>query len=129
MSIFDLVDGYVPAVTDVNGVAELERVLSHWVNVSDRPTVGLVETYGGSPVIGVRLGADRFVLNRDTTRTAVRESLATAARAGGAVELRWHLTVNQNGKVNLVTYLPDGARSPGWYAYLKPDADRPRPIS
>ena len=38
MRIVDLVDGYVPAVTEVNGVAEFERVLSHWVNTSNRST-------------------------------------------------------------------------------------------
>jgi len=69
MSIFDMIDGYVPAVTEVNGVAEFERVLSHWVNASDRPTVGLVESFGGSPVIRVRVGADKFVLNLDTPST------------------------------------------------------------
>ena len=128
MSIFDLVDGYVPAVTEVNGVTEFERVLSHWVNASERPTVGLVETYGGSPVIRISVGADRFVLNRDTPRPAVRDFLATVARAGGAAGLHWHVTANENGKVNKISYLEDGAPPQGWFAYLRPDADAPRPL-
>ena len=128
MSIFDLVDGYVPAVTEVNGVAEFERVLSHWVNASDRPTVGPVGDYGGSPVIRVRVGADKFVLNLDTPRPAVRDFLATAARAGGAENLHWHVTVNEAGRVNKISYLGDGALPQGWFVYLRPDADAPRPL-
>ena len=128
MSIIDLVDGYVPAVTEVTAVAEFERVLSHWVNASDRPTVGLVETYGGSPVIRVGVGVDRFVLNRDTPRPAVRHFLATAARAGGAASLHWHVTANENGRVNKISYLKDGAPPQGWFVYLRPDACAPRPL-
>jgi hypothetical protein len=129
MSIFDLADGYVPAVTEVNGVAEFERALSHWVNASNRPTVGLVENnYGGSPVIGVRVGADRFVLNRDTPRPAVRDFLATAARAGGAANLHWHVTTNERGRVNKISYLADDPLPQGWFVYIRPDADAPRPL-
>ncbi len=116
MSVFDLADGFVPAVTEVNGVAEFERVLSHWVNVSDGPTVGLGGSRPGSPVILVRLSADRFALNRDTERQAVRAFLAAAARAGGAAELSWHVTFNQDGKVNRVSYRPDNDRTRGWYS-------------
>jgi hypothetical protein len=128
MSVFDLVNGFVPAVTEVKGVAEFERVLSHWVNVSDGPTVGFGGSRPGSPVILVRLGADRFALNRDTKRPAVRAFLAAAARAGGAAELSWHVTFNQDGKVNRVSYRSDNERTPGWYAYLDPAADEPRTL-
>lgn len=126
--MFELANGYVPAVTEVDGVIDLERVLSHWVNVSDQLTVGAVASYGGTPVIGVRVGSDRFDLNLDTTRTAVRAFLASAARAGGAGRLPWHVTVNQKGVLNRVSYLPDDTPTPGWYAYLKPAADAPRPL-
>jgi hypothetical protein len=118
----------VPAVTEVDGVAEFERVLSHWVNASDRPTVGLVEAYGGSPVIRVAVGADRFVLNRDTPRSAVRDFLTAAARSGDAANLYWHVTANDNGRVNKVSYLKDGTPPQGWFAYLRPNADAPRPL-
>lgn len=128
MSVFDLVDGFVPAVTEVNGVVEFERVLSHWVNVSDGPTVGFGGHRPGSPVILVKLGADRFALNRDTKRLAVRAFLTTAARAGGAAELSWRFTFNRDGKLNRVSYRSDNERTPGWYAYLDPAADDPRPL-
>ena len=128
MSIFDLVDGHVPAVTEVNGVAEFERVLSQWVNASDRPTVGYVDAYGGSPVIRVRVGADRFVLNLDTPRPAVRHFLATAARSGGAANLHWHVIANEKGRVNKISYLANDALPQGWFVYLRPDAESPRPL-
>ena len=98
------------------------------MNVSDGPTVGFGGSRPGSPVILVRLGADRFALNRDTKRQAVRAFLAAASRAGGAAELSWHVTFNQDGKVNRVTYRSDDERTPGWYAYLDPAVDEPRPL-
>ena len=129
MTGFDLRDGYVPNGTAVTGVAELERVLSHWVNASDRPTVGAVDTFGGSPVIRVHLTTDTFVLNRDTPRPAVRDFLATAVRAGGAEKLRWHVIANERGRVNKVSYLEEGDLPQGWFAYLHPTADAPRPLT
>ena len=128
MNAFDLVDGFVPAVAEVQGLAEFERVLSHWVNASDESTVGAGGSRRGSPVILVRLGTDTFALNRDTKRPAVRAFLAAAARAGGAVKLSWHVTLNEDGTVNRVSYRPDDQRTPGWYAYLHPAADEPRPL-
>ena len=55
-------------------------MLSYWVNVSDQLTVGAIGTRGGSPVIEVLLREDRFVVNRDTKRSAVRKLLAAAAK-------------------------------------------------
>lgn len=115
----DLVDGFVPEGTVVNGVLELQRILSQWIEASDRPTVGEVGTFGGSPVITVRVGWDTFVLNRDTKRAAVRAFLDDAASAGGADHLRWHVTVNARGAVNRVTYRSDEEATPGWYAYIR----------
>jgi hypothetical protein len=98
---------------------ELQRVLAHWIEASDRPTVGDVGTFGGSPVITVRMGADEFVLNRDTKRAAVGVFLGAAGAAGGADGLRWHVATNARGGVNRVTYRSDDAPTPGWYAYVR----------
>jgi hypothetical protein len=115
----DLVDGFVPDGTVVNGVLELQRVLAHWAEASAQPTVGDVGTFGGSPALTVRIAADEFVLNRDTKRAAVQTFLAAAARAGGADNLRWHVTTNARGAVNRVTYRSDDEATPGWYAYIR----------
>jgi hypothetical protein len=115
----ELVNGFVPEGVVVNGVLELQRVLAHWVEASQQPTVGDVGTFGGSPVITVRMRADEFVLNRDTKRAAVHAFLAAGARAGGADRLRWHVTTNARGNVNRVTYRPDDEATPGWYAYVR----------
>lgn len=100
----ELVSGFVPVGTEVDGAQELEEVLSHWLAASNTPTVGDVGSYGGSPVIRVRMGGDEFVLNRDTKRSAVRVFLVAAGRAGGAEHLRWHVTVNNRGVINRVSY-------------------------
>lgn len=131
MDPFDLDDGFVPAVVELTGVQELERVLSHWVNSSDRPTVGATgaRARGGAPAIAVALRRDRFVVNRDTTRSAVREFLAAAARAGGAPNLPWQVTYNRDGRLNRVTYRTDHGAAAGWYAYLVAPAGEPRPLT
>ena len=125
---FDLEDGFVRSVVRVDGLRDLERVLSYWVNESDRATVGAIGNRGGSAVIEVRLEEDRFVVNRDTKRFAVRALLAAAAQAGDARDLPWHVTPNRDGKIDRVTYRADEASTPGWYAYLTNPAQESRPI-
>jgi hypothetical protein len=115
----EIENGYVPEGTLVHGARELERLLSYWLAESDRPTVGDVGRFGGSPVIRVRLGADEFVLNRDAKRAAIQAFLAAAAEADGADRLRWHVTTNARGTANRVTYRSDEAPTPGWYAYAR----------
>jgi hypothetical protein len=124
----DLVNGFVPAGTEVDGARELERVLSLWIEASNAPTVGDVGSYGGSPVIIGRMGSDEFVLNRDTKRAAVRTFLVAAGRAGGAEHLRWHVTANARGVINRVSYRPDDEPTPGWYAYLRETSSEPREL-
>jgi hypothetical protein len=85
-------NGFVRPKLRVDGVRNLERALSYWVNVSDQETVGAIGSRGGSPIVEVRLGEDTFALNRDTTRPAVRAFLAAAAQAGDARDLPWHVT-------------------------------------
>lgn len=114
-----LENGYVPAGTVVHGVHELERLLSYWLAQSDRTTLGDSGRFGGSPVVRVELGADEFVLNRDTKRAAVHTFLAAASLAGGAEHLSWRVTTNARGTVNRVTYRKDEAPTPGWYAYAR----------
>ena len=118
-TMFELENGYVPIGTVVRSASELERLLAHWLAESNRPTVGNVGSFGGSPVITVRLGADEFVLNRDTKRAAIHTFLAGARQAGGADHLPWRVTTNARGAVNRVTYRPDDAPTPGWYAYVR----------
>jgi hypothetical protein len=128
MAAADLVNGYVPAGTTVDGAAGLEHVLAHWAEASTRATVGEVGAFGGSPVIILGIGRDRFVLNRDTKRAAVLAFLGAAAAAGGADQLSWHVTANNKGTVNRVSYRPDDGPTPGWYAYLRTPSARPREL-
>jgi hypothetical protein len=124
----NLVDGFVPAGTLVEGVGDLERVLSHWLSASSQATVGDIGMFGGSPCIIVRASSDRFVLNRDTKRAAVDAFLAAAAAAGGAANLSWHITANRRGAINRVSYRRDDAATPGWYAYLREAVTEPRDL-
>jgi hypothetical protein len=124
----DLVNGFVPAGTTVDGPLELERVLAHWAETSTELAVGDVRAFGGSPVITVRMNTDEFVLNRDTKRAAVLAFLAAASDAGGADNLPWHVTTNSRGTINRVSYRPDDAATPGWYAYLRDPAPERREL-
>lgn len=124
----ELVNGFVQTGTKVDGASELERVLSHWAEASDAPTVGDVGAFGGSPVIIVGMQTDEFVLNRDTKRAAVQTFLTAAARAGGAANLPWHVTANSRGTINRVSYLSDDGTTPGWYAYLHEPSPEPREL-
>jgi hypothetical protein len=112
----------------VDGTTALEQILSRWITASGQLTVGDIGAYGGSPVILVKLGSNEFALNRDTTRAAVRDFLAAAARAGGAANLPWRVTTNARGRFNRVTYRPDDEPTPGWYAYLHRSSDGPREL-
>jgi hypothetical protein len=123
-TVFELENGYVPIGTVVRSASDLERLLAHWLAESNRPTVGDVGSFGGSPVITVRLVADEFVLNRDTKRAAVHTFLDAARQAGGADHLPWRVTANARGTVNRVTYRTDEAPTPGWYAYVRGASER-----
>lgn len=125
---FELVDGFVPAVVEVTGLGQLERLLASWLQTSDRPTVGAAGSRPGSPIIRVTSGSDKFDINRDTKRQAVREFLKAATLAGGAVNLPWHVVANERGRLNRVSYRADDQPTPGWYAYLTHVANRPRPL-
>ncbi len=124
----DALSGCVPAGTFVDGALELETELTDWARESDQPTVGDVGTFGGSPVITVRIGTDVFVLNGDTKRAAVQAFLAAADRAGGADCLGWHVTANRKGTINRVSYRADDEHTPGWYAYLHEASSEPREL-
>lgn len=128
-----LVDGFVPIGHTVSTVEELAQVLRHWFEHSDRPTVGDVGAFGGSPVIRVDDLGLAFVVNRDTKRAAVARFLAAVDEAGGAGQLDWHVAPNARGTLNRVTYGSDDAPTLGWYAYTKDptkgDARRHPPAS
>jgi hypothetical protein len=122
-TMWELESGYVPSASVVQGASELERLLAHWFAESDRPTVGDVGNFGGSPLITVRLGADEFFINRDTKRAAIHTFLTAAHQSGGADQLPWRVTTNARGAVNRVTYRTDDAPTPGWYAYVRGTSD------
>jgi hypothetical protein len=125
----ELVDGFVPPDTIVDGPSELHQMLTYWIRSSTASTVGDVGAFGGSPVIVVRMARDEFVLNRDTKRAAVETFLSAAARADGAANLRWHVTTNAKGRLNRVSYRDDDGPTPGWFAYLRrPSAEGPRDL-
>ena len=128
MATDGLVNGFVPVGTRVDGAGQLERVLSRWASESNRSTVGDVGTSAGSPVLTVRMGADEFVLNRDTKRAAVTAFLDAAARAGGADNLPWHVTANRAGTTTRVSYHSDDQTTSGWYAYLREPSAEPRQL-
>ena len=96
----ELENGFVPAGTIVRGAPALQRALAHWAEVSTQPTVGNIGTFGGSPLITIKLGADEFVLNRDTKRAAIETFLSASQQARGAEKLPWHVTANRNGTIN-----------------------------
>jgi hypothetical protein len=74
------------------------------------------------------MGTDEFVLNRDTKRAAVETFLSAAVHAGGAANLRWHVTANTKGKLNRVSYRDDDEPTPGWFAYLRKPSPEPRDL-
>jgi hypothetical protein len=122
----EVVEGFIPMGTKVDSVDELARLLANWLRTSNGATVGEVGAFGGSPVITVCIGADKFVLNRDTKRAAVEAFLEASARSGGASNLDWYVTENSRGKVNRVTYRSDEGPTPGWYAYVHTPELAPR---
>jgi hypothetical protein len=124
----DLEQGFVPVGTRVGGLAELEDLLSRWYGRSQQATVGAVGAFGGSPVIIVSAPSGEFVLNRDTKRAAVEAFLSASRRAGGAANLSWRVTANNRGTINRVSYLRDDSATPGWYAYLRKPATKPRDL-
>lgn len=117
-------DGFIPVGTVVHSVGELGEVLADWLLGSNRPTIGDIGAFGGSALITVRLDDAEFVLNRDTKRSGIEAFLDAAARAGGAARLDWRVTAGRRGKINRVTYRPDDAPTPGWYAYLSKPRSR-----
>ncbi len=121
-----LVDGYLPRM-HVGGLLELECLLTHWLEQSDRPTIGDIGKFGDASHITVDV-VDEFVLNRDTKRSAVAEFLRVARNAGGAEQLRWHVIRNARGRINKVTYRTGDVPAPGWFAFLRRPAETPRDL-
>jgi hypothetical protein len=124
----ELRDGFIDSTVTVKDVVSLASLLEEWLAASDRPTVGDVATFGGSPIIVVDLGDDSFVVNRDTKRPAVEAFIRACADRGDATQLSWHVTANSRGAINRVSYRDDDAATPGWYAYLRQPAASPRPL-
>ena len=113
--------GYVAKGISVENKLEPLNVLRAWLDLSDVPTIGPVDNYGGKPWISIRLGRDRIaVLNADTKRAAVGEYVRDAEMRGA--DGPWSILPNRNGRWNRLTFRADGEPTVGWYCYLRPTA-------
>ena len=111
-------DGHVVERTKLAGKTELFQLLKNWLEVSRRPTIGVVGRFGGRPCIFIALDKDRTaVLNVDTKRTAV-EQYVEEAHARGPTDVAWLVVPNRRGRVNKLVFREDKAETPGWYCYL-----------
>ncbi|MFF2620316.1 hypothetical protein [Oerskovia jenensis] len=93
---------------------ELIAWLTQWRDATSAASIGDRATYGGRKLIEAQVAGRDVFLNADTSRDAVEQLLAHAARG----PLAWSAITNRNGVVNKITFQPDGARTPGWYCYL-----------
>lgn len=93
---------------------ELVAWLTQWRDTTSATSIGDRKTYGGRKLIDAQVAGRDVFLNADTSRDAVEQLLAHAARG----PLVWSTIRNRNGIVNKITFQPDGARTPGWYCYL-----------
>ncbi|MBD7981582.1 VWA domain-containing protein [Oerskovia sp. Sa1BUA8] len=94
--------------------SELVAWLTQWRDTTSATSIGDRATYGGRKLIDAQVAGHDVFLNADTSRGAVEQLLAHAARG----PLVWSAITNRNGVVNKITFQPDGARTPGWYCYL-----------
>lgn len=107
--------GHLPEGLIVAGKAELVRVLGQWLETSDAPTIGDIET---RPKVTAWLFADvgdhRIRINADTRRDAV----ARFVRLNTPALRLWPVVANNRGTVNKVLQSPDRERVKYWNAYL-----------
>jgi hypothetical protein len=107
--------GHLPAGLIVAGKAELVRVLGQWLETSDAPTIGDIET---RPKVAAWLFADvgdhRIRINADTSR----EAIARFVRLNTPGLRLWPVVANNRGTVNKVLQSPDRERVKYWNAYL-----------
>lgn len=106
----------VPPAVPTTRLTERELLvwLTQWRDSTTATSIGDRKTYGGRKLIDAQVAGHDVFLNADTSRVAVEQLLAHAARG----PLGWSAITNRHGVVNKVTFQPDGARTPGWYCYL-----------
>lgn len=100
-------------------------VLEQWLEHTHEGTIGGGEGdhQGRAAWIWVAIGDHRCHLNADTTRQGVRELLQRRRAANGA--LAWHVSANQNGTCNKITFGEGRTPIAGFYLYLRPPASEP----
>ncbi|MHB1535641.1 MAG: hypothetical protein ACYC1D_13740 [Acidimicrobiales bacterium] len=108
--------GTIARGSTVDSKAALAELLGRWHSESDAATIGEVGRYGGTPWLRIDLRGGLAVLNADTKRAAVDAFLEEVARHGA--ERPWSIIANHRGRLNKVTFDPDGAAVPGWYCYV-----------
>jgi hypothetical protein len=117
--------GYIPQGSAVEGKAALYTLLKQWLERTDAPTIGPIGNYGGRAWITITLDrAQVAVLNADTKRAAVQAYVNDAETR--RPEVPWRILPSRGSqRWNKLVFHPDGRQTPGWYCYLRPDADGP----
>jgi hypothetical protein len=118
-------EGYVARGTAIDGKAALYALLKQWLERTDAPTIGPIGTYGRKAWITITLDQGRAaVLNADTKRSAVQAFVNDAERR--RPEVPWRILQSRGShRWNKLVFRADGHQTPGWYCYLRPDADGP----
>ncbi len=120
-------DGHLDKGVSVSGKRELHDLLSVWFQRSDAGTIGGERNYAGTPWVFIRLAeSTRAALNADTTRRAVKKYLDDARTRGA--DARWHVILNNRGKVNKVVFGENSEATPGWFCYLTEPLESPRAL-
>ena len=106
-------DGPVARGIHFTSKSELVGYLAAWLERSSHDTIGDLGSYGGSAWATIDSEAGTIGLNRDTTRQAVEQFVASARNG---LSYDWLVVENQKGRINKVLFCED--RTPGWFAYL-----------
>jgi hypothetical protein len=117
--------GYVAQGSVVDGKAALYALLKQWLERTDAPTIGPIGTYGRKAWITITLDRGQVaVLNADTKRAAVQAYVNDVERR--RPEMPWRILQPRGShRWNKLVFGADGHRTPGWYCYLRANADGP----
>lgn len=115
---------YVSAGITCVSKRDFAELLRGWLAHPERQAViGEPTTFGGKPLVRVRINDQGFHLNGDTRDTGVREYLRLVEEHGA--DLAWHVMANTGGRINKVALgLPP---APIKYFYLYADEASPTP--
>jgi hypothetical protein len=117
--------GHVAQGSVVDGKAALYALLKQWLERTDAPTIGPIGSYGGKAWITIMLDRGQVaVLNADTKRAAVQAYVSDAETR--SPEVLWRILQSRGShRWNKLVFRADGCQTPGWYCYLRVDADGP----